>query len=123
MWTEAGVNILNEVVDRAHKIGPSRTDKNTNAQCKSVIVRFMTFPSQDNGFHAKKKIKSGMRTKLDLMKSRYTLLDDGNKIVKSNLDVKLCYADINCRLKWVDESIDDKLISSMDKLREILGNH
>ena len=41
MWTESGANIPNEVVDRAHRIGPSYTEK--NVECKSVIVRFTTF--------------------------------------------------------------------------------
>ena len=65
------------------------------------------------------------RVKLDLMKSRYRLLTDANKVVKQNRDIKFCYADINYRLKikWVDESIDKEFFSSMDELQEILGNH
>ena len=65
------------------------------------------------------------RVKLDLMKSRYRLLTDANKVVKQNHDIKFCYADINYRLKikWVDESIDKEFFSSMDELQEILGNH
>ena len=65
------------------------------------------------------------RVKLDLMKSRYRLLTDANKVVKENRDIKFCYADINYRLKikWVDESIDKEFFSSMDELQEILGNH
>ena len=43
MWSEAGIHIPSEVVDRAHRIGPSYTDKNLNVECKSVIVRFTTF--------------------------------------------------------------------------------
>ena len=65
------------------------------------------------------------RVKLDLMKSRYRLLTDANKVVKQNRDIKFCYADINYRLKikWVDESIDKEFFSRMDELQEILGNH
>ena len=65
------------------------------------------------------------RVKLDLMKSRYRLLTDANKVVKQNRDIKFCDADINYRLKikWVDESIDKEFFSSMDELQEILGNH
>ena len=70
-------------------------------------------------------MKPGVTVKLYLTKSRYTLLIDANKVVKQNLDIKFCYADINCQLKikWVDESIDDKFFSSIDELQEILGNH
>ena len=55
MWTEAGVNIPNEVIDRAYRTGPSYTHKNTNAQCKSVKVR----TSQYNGLSNKRE--SGTR--------------------------------------------------------------
>ena len=96
MWTEAGVDIPNEVVDRAHRIGPSYTDKNSNVECKSVIVRFTTFRHRTMADRAKKKMKSGVRVKLDLTKSRYTLLTDANKVVNQNLDIKFCYVDINC---------------------------
>ena len=69
-------------------------------------------------------MKPGARAKLDLTKSRYMLLVHANKVVKRNLDIKFCYADINCglKIKWVDESIGDKFFSSMDELQEILGN-
>ena len=96
MWTEAGVDIPNEVVDRAHRIGPSYTDKNLNVECKSVIVHFTTFRHRTMADRAKKKMKSGVRVKLDLTKSRYTLLTDANKVVNQNLDIKFCYVDINC---------------------------
>ena len=70
-------------------------------------------------------MKPGVRVKLDLTKSMYTLLTDANKVVKQNPEVKFCYADIDFRLKikCLDESIDDELFSSIDELQEILGNH
>ena len=43
MWSEAVVEIPNAVVDRAHRIGPSYADENSNVECKSVIVRFTAF--------------------------------------------------------------------------------
>ena len=125
IWSEANVEIPNEVVDRAHKIGPSYTDENSNVECKSVIVRFTTFRHRTMVYRAKKKMKSGVRVKLDLTKSRCTLLIDANKVVKHNPDIKFCYTDINCRLKikWADESIDDKFFSRLDELQELVGNH
>ena len=66
-------------------------------------------------------MKPGIRVKLNLTKSTYTLLTDANKVVKENLGIKFCYADIKCRLKiqWVDESVDDEFFSSME---EVAGN-
>ena len=79
---------------------------------------FTTFQDRTMVYRAKKKIKPGVRAKFDLTKSRYRLLTDPNKIVKQNLDIKFCHADINYRLKikWANESIDNKFFSSMDEL-------
>ena len=59
MWTEAGIDIPNESVDRALRIGPSYTDKKSNVECKSVIVRFTTFRHRAMVYRAKKKMKPG----------------------------------------------------------------
>ena len=69
MWTEAGVDIPNEVAERAHRTGPSYTDKNSNVSCKSVVVCFTTFWYRTMVYRAKKKMKPGVRVKLDLTKS------------------------------------------------------
>ena len=124
MWTEGGVDIPNEAVDRAHRIGPSYTEK-FECWMQECHGAFHYFPTQNSGYKAKKKMKPGVRVKLVLMKNTYTLLIDGSKVTKQNPDFKFCYADINCRLKikWVDESIDNEFFSSMDDLQEILGNH
>ena len=124
IWKEAGVEIPNEVVDRAHRIGQSYNDKISNTECKSVIVRFTTFRHRTMVYRAKKKMKCGIRVKLDLTKSRYSLLAKANDIVKSNARVKFCYADINCRLKlkWVDDSLKDEFFTTIDELQDILGN-
>ena len=45
-------------------------------------------------------MKSGVRMKLDLTKSRYMLLDNANDIVKSN-EMKFYYADIDCQLTQI----------------------
>ena len=65
MGSEAGVEIPNEVVDRSHRTGPSYTDKDSNIECKSVIVRFTTFRHRTMVYRAKKKMKPGVRVKLD----------------------------------------------------------
>ena len=124
MWSEAGVEIPIEVADRANRTGPSYTDENSNVECKSVIVRFTTFRHRIMVYRAKKKMKPGLRVKLDLMESRYTLLTDDSKVVKQNPDIKFGYADISCRLKikQADESIDEKIFSSVVELQEVLCN-
>ena len=40
---EAGINVPDAVVDRAHRTGQSYTDSETKQKCKSIIIRFSTF--------------------------------------------------------------------------------
>ena len=63
MWLEAGAEIPNEVLDMAHRIGPSYTDQNSNVECKSVILHFTTFPHRTMVYRVKKKMKPGVRVK------------------------------------------------------------
>ena len=55
IWSETGVDHPNEVVGRAHRIGPSYTDRNSNVKFKSVIVRFTTFRHRKMVYRAKEK--------------------------------------------------------------------
>ena len=73
-------------------------------------------------YRAKNKLKRGVRIKLDLAKSRYNLLKGANDHVKEVSSIKLCYADINCRLKvkFNDENQKDIFFSSFDELRDIV---
>ena len=91
MWSEAVVEIPNAVVDRAHRIGPSYADENSNVECKSVIVRFTAFQHRAMVYWAKRKMKPRERAKLDLTESRHALLTDVNKVVKHNLILNYCW--------------------------------
>ena len=43
LFKEAKIEVPDIVLDRAHRIGPSYTDRITSKKCKSIIVRFTTF--------------------------------------------------------------------------------
>ena len=43
---EAKVEVPDKMLDRAHRIGSSYTDRRTSKKCKSIIVRFTTFSTQ-----------------------------------------------------------------------------
>ena len=44
LFKEAKADILESVIDRAHKIGSRYLDASSNDYCKSIIIRFTTFP-------------------------------------------------------------------------------
>ena len=73
-------------------------------------------------YRVKNKLKTGVRVKLDLTKSRYDLLKRANDHVKEVPSIKFCYADVNCRLKVKINDENQKYIffSSFDDLQDIV---
>ena len=49
LFKEANVAVPDTVLDRAHRIEPSYTDRITSKKCKSIIVRFTNF---DTGLYS-----------------------------------------------------------------------
>ena len=113
-----------DVLDRAHRIGPSYTDRITSKKCKSIIVRFTAFRQRALFYRARKKLKSGFKVKLDLTKSRLNLLKKANYHVKEIPAIRFCYADVNCcpRVKFHDAKQDDIFFSTFGELRDIVDS-
>ena len=122
LFTEGKVEIPDTVLDRAHRIGPSYTDKASKKNCKSIIVRFTTFRHRTMFYGVRKNLRKGIKVKLDLTKSRFDLLKQANDHVKDVPAIKFCYADVNCRLrvKFRDEKENDEFFSSFEELCDIV---
>ena len=58
LFEEAGVEIPDTVIDRAHRIGKEYTDPKTQTKCKSVIMKFTTFCHRTIVYRSKKKLKN-----------------------------------------------------------------
>ena len=124
LFKEAKVAVPDIVLDRAHRIRPSYTDKTTSKKCKSIISRFTTFRHRTLFYRARKNLKSGFKVKLDLTKSRFNLLKKANDHVKEIPAISFCYADVNCRLqvKFHDAKQEDIFFSTFDELRDIVDS-
>ena len=68
---EAECDIPDVAIDRAHRIGNGYKIRNTNIFCKSIIVRFTTFPHPAMFYRNKSKLKNNPKVKLDLTRKRY----------------------------------------------------
>ena len=68
---EAECDIPDVAIDRAHRIGNGYKIRNTNIFCKSIIVRFTTFPHPTMFYRNKSKLKNNPKVKLDLTRKRY----------------------------------------------------
>ena len=98
LFKEAKASIPENVLDRAHTIGPIYTDRVSQKKCKSIIVRFTTFCHRTLFYRARKNLKNA-KVKLDLIKSRFDLLKRVNNHLKEICLIKFCYANINCCLR------------------------
>ena len=107
MFKEAKVSVLENVLDRAHRIGSIYTDIVRNKKCKSVIVRFTTFRHRTLFYRARNLKKS--KVKLDLWKPRSDHLKKANYHAKEITAINFCHADVNChlRVKFHDEKQED----------------
>ena len=110
---EAEVEIPEETIDRAHRVGPK---KNKN---QTIIVKFSTFRHRTLFYRARKKLKNGIKLHIDLTKKRFNLLLDAQSFIQGEENVKYVYADINCYLKIRFSDNGEKIFSSMDELESM----
>ena len=118
LFKEAKVAVLDIVLDRAYRIGPSYMDTITNKKCKSIIVRFTTFRQRILFYSARKNLKIGFKGKLGFTKCRLNLLKKVNDYVKEILTIRSCYANVNCllKVKFHDVNQEDIFFSTFNKL-------
>ena len=119
LLSENDITIPENVLDRAHRIGPVIKDESGH-ETQTVIVRFSTFKHSTKVYKARKYIKDNVRIRLDLTKNRYKLLRHSSDLVKNNENIKFVYADINCRLKIRMVDGGDKVFSDIDDIKDIL---
>ena len=123
MFVRAGIEDVEQNIDRAHRIGKSYHHKKSKKKCKSIIVKFISFRYRIKTDRHKKNLDDGVTAHVDLTKKLHLLLMKVNDLVRNRDEVLFCYADINCRLKckWADKSKQDQFFSSLNELNEILG--
>ena len=110
------------MVDRAHRIGKVYTDEDSKKEKQDVIVRFTTFRHRTLFYKSRKSFKSDVKVRLDLTKSRYSVLRDARNLVEREAMIKFVYADINCNLKVHPAVGTDKFFNSIDELKYIISN-
>ena len=124
LFKEANVTNPDNVLDCAHRIGPSYTDRITSKRCKSIIVRFTTFQHRTLFYRERKNLKSGFKVKLNLTKSRFNMLRKTNDYAKEVPAISFCYVVVNSRLrvKLHDAKQEDIFFSTFDELRDYVDS-
>ena len=85
---EAEVDIPEETVDRAHRVGPK---KNKN---QAIRNKFFTFRHRTVFYRVRKTLKNGIKLHIDLTKKRFNLLLDVQSFIQGKENVEYVYADM-----------------------------
>ena len=93
--TEYGCEIPDVIIDRAHRDCRGYKDKTRNGECKSIVVRFLTFRYRTLLYRNRNRLKIA-KVRLDLTKKRYKIFKDAIDFVEAYKNVDYVMVDINC---------------------------
>ena len=114
-FAELGVEIPDDVVDRAHRIGKVTNYK--GKQSRQMIVKLTTWRHRTMIFRARKNSQR-YKARLDLTARRREILQEANKLLNSNME-SFAFADVNCRLCWYHCG-SYKYFESLDDLKKLI---
>jgi len=122
VFTELDVNIPDECVDRAHRIGIPTKDKNGVKQ-HTMIVRFTTWRHRTAVYRARKKSRKYI-IHFDLTKKRLNLLKNSREFLNENPQshINFVFADVNCRLMAKLSNGKFQAFESMEELKDMCVN-
>ncbi len=89
------LDILDTVIDRAHRIGKARVVD--GKRYRQVIVRFTTWRHRTQVYRARKKAQSH-KINLDLTYYRSKAIQSANSLLKPKGSSYYAFADVNCRM-------------------------
>ena len=123
MISDANIEIPDDALDRAHRIGRTKEDEDGNVT-QPIIVRFSTFRDRTIVYKARKDIKSKFNcgVSLDLTKSRLGILNRAREMVENVDGIDFVYSDINCNLRAFTKNREHLKFDNIYDLEIIIEN-
>ena len=124
-FQEMDVKIDPNDIERMHRIGKVKTDSESpDTVYQQVIIKFKSWNKRCEAYRGKyvaKEKKLSTKINLDLTHTRFKLLSTGRQTLSKSLSY--VYADINCRLVFVNISSKDKknYFNSMYELDKLIS--
>ena len=112
---------VNQVVDRAHRVGKRYTDETTGEVRHPVIVRFISWRAR-TAVYRKRERRGNTRIYTDLTKRRLTLKKLADQKVKDNDKVMFAFADVNNNIGLRLSTEQMKYFNSEEELDNILDS-
>ena len=122
VFKEIGVNVLDDMLDRAHRIGKKLKNKKTGVNEQAMIVKFVSWKYRTAVYRACKK-SEGKAIQLDLTARWAKLLGLAKERVKHLKDVDFVYADVNCRIGMKTKDGCFFFFNSLNELETVIGKN
>ena len=106
------LDIKNEDIDRAHRIGRDR---------KTIMIKFHSFRKRTLVYKERKKASDSIKIYLDLTQERLKLLDDAKALITNESNEDFIFCPINCNTVAKLKNNNFKFFDSLDKFKEILS--
>lgn len=119
VFREMEVDIKDEDIDRAHRIG--KKYKEGGADHQAIIVKFHSWDKRTAVYKGRKKL-SNKSIRLDLTQRRAKLLSQSKLHVADNAGVEAVFVDVNCRLGLKTVAGDLKFFNTKLELSELLDD-
>ena len=125
VFEEMGVQVPAVSIDRAHRIGkrfPATDEKGSKIigqDHQQMIVKFNNWGSRMMCYNNRKKLKN-KRVKIDLTKTRLTLLNQARAKTSGKPTIDFVFADVICRLQLRTKSAYFYSFNTMGELEDIL---
>ena len=112
---------VDDVIDRAHRVGKKFKKPDSDEEIHPVIVRFTSWRARTDVYRKREK-RGAIRFYTDLTKRRLTLKKLADEKVKDNNKVKFAFADVNNNigLRLADNKM--KFFNSEVELDKILDD-
>ena len=119
VFEEIEVDVPEDEIDRAHRIGKKYREDGKNEQ--AMIVKFTSWKYRTAVYRARKKANKKY-IQLDLTSRRAGLLKDAKKKAEGHENIDFIFVDVNCRLglKKLDGTF--KYFNNVSELESILND-
>ena len=122
LFEEIGVNVPDDMLDRAHRIGKKYKNKTTGENEQAMIIKFLSWKYRTDVYRARKK-SVNKAIQLDLTARRAKLLGLAKERVKDLKSVDFIYADVNCRIGMKTKDGGFLFFNSLNELEKVIGEH
>ena len=115
VFAELGIEIHDNVIDRAHRVGKVKNYEGQRG--RQMIVRLTTWRHRTKIYRSRKNTQK-YKIRLDLTMRRREVLKEANKLLNSTTD-SFAFADVNCNLCWFHRG-SYKYFESLDDLKILM---